>query len=264
MRVLFIGDVFAQTGQRAIKELLGKIKSDYHIDCTIANAENATECRGLSKKDYQVLFDYGVDFFTMGNHTWNNQDIFELLKTKKNIIRPLNIDKQHIYSQSGVGSRILYVGDIKLRITSLIGESVKLRDVQITNPFTELKELIDNSDPVDFHFIDFHAETTSEKNALFYEFNGKVEAIVGTHTHIQTADNRIKNNTAFITDVGSTGPVNGVLGAKGEFVIKKIMNSNNKFILKEEGGKYQFCAVVIDYDNQTKKVVSIDRILIYE
>lgn len=264
MKILFIGDIFAQTGQRAIKDILNKIKNDYHIDYTIANAENATDCRGLSKKDYLSLSNYGIDFFTMGNHTWNNQDIFELLSTKKNIIRPLNIAKQHHYCQLGVGSRILYINNIKVRITSLIGESIKLKDVEITNPFKELQTLIDNSDSVDFHIIDFHAETTSEKNALFYEFNGKVNAIVGTHTHIQTADNRIKNNTAFITDVGSTGPINGVLGAKGEYVIKKIMNNTNKFILEEEGGKYQFCGVVIDYDNQTKKVISIDRILIYE
>lgn len=264
MKILFIGDVFAQTGQRAVKELLSKIKSDYHIDYTIANAENATGCRGLSKKDYQSLSDSGVDFFTMGNHTWNNQDIFELLSTKKNIIRPLNIAKEHCYCRSGVGSKILYVGDVKVRITSLIGESIKLRNVQITNPFIELQSLIANSDEVDFHIVDFHAETTSEKNALFYEFNGKVEAIVGTHTHIQTADNRIKNNTAFITDVGSTGPINGVIGAKGEFVVKKFLDNSNKFILEEEGGEYQFCGVVIEYNKLEKKVKSIERILIYE
>lgn len=264
MRILFIGDVFAQTGQRAIKELLGKIKIEHKIDYTIANAENATKCRGLSKKDYQTLSDNGVDFFTMGNHTWNNQDIFELLETKKNILRPFNISRHHYYSQVGVGTKIIYVKGIQVRITSLIGESIKLRDIPVNNPFIELEELLKNTDPVDFHLIDFHAETTSEKNALFYEFNGKVDAIVGTHTHIQTADNRIKNNTAFITDVGSTGPVNGVLGAKGEFVIQKIKNNTNKFILQEEVGEYQFCGVVIDFNEHEKKVKSIERILIYE
>lgn len=264
MKLLFIGDIFAQTGLRAIKALLPKIRFDHQIDFVIANAENATDCRGLCEKDYHELMNSGVDFFTMGNHTWNHSDIFQLLSTKNNIIRPANININHQFAKVGVGTKIICLKDLKIRITSLMGESIKFPNNLQTNPFFELHKIISDLDAVDFHLVDFHAESTGEKNALFFEFQGQLQAIVGTHTHVQTADNRIRNNTAYITDVGSTGPVDGVIGAKGKNITDKHKHLTTKLIVEEQGGLYQFCAVVIEFDSQNKKVKSIERILIYE
>ncbi|MDE5617709.1 MAG: TIGR00282 family metallophosphoesterase [Ureaplasma sp.] len=264
MRILFIGDIFGKTGINAIKEILKKIKDENEIDFVIANAENATNCRGLSLEDYLTLNKYGVDFFTMGNHTWNNDDIYNLLITKANIIRPYNINFQDKFNQYGTGSKIIKIKNFNVRITNLLGNSIRFNNIQ-TNPFKALKEII-NFDQLesDFHIVDFHSESTGEKNALFFEFKGKVSAILGTHTHIQTADERIRLGTAFITDIGSTGPSEGILGAKPENVIKYFKNEINHFIIQEDDySNFQFCAVVIDLDEKTKKANSIKRIFIY-
>ena len=263
MKVLFIGDIFAKTGRRAVQTMLPKIKQEKQIDFVIANAENATHCKGLSAKNYYDLMSYGVDFFTMGNHTWSKKDIYEILETKSNIIRPLNIVNYHDFGQHGCGSREVNINGTTIRITNLMGASVRFNDLQ-TNPFFALQSIIDTKKPTDFHIVDFHAETTSEKNALFYEFQGKVSAILGTHTHIQTADNRIRNNTAYISDVGSTGPANGIIGGKAEVLIKRFKGEIERFMLEEEGGYFQFCAVILDLDEKNKIVKNIERVLIYE
>lgn len=264
MKILFIGDIFGKTGINAIKEVLQDIKNEHKIDFVIANAENTTNCRGLSSTDYLLLNEYGVDFFTMGNHTWNNDDIYNLLVTKMNIIHPYNIDFQHKFSQYGSGSKIVKIKNFKVRITNLIGNSIRFNNIQ-TNPFNSLEEIIsfDQSES-DFHIVDFHSESTGEKNALFYEFKSRVSAIIGTHTHIQTADNKINHGTAFITDVGSTGPSDGILGAKPQNIIKYFKNEINRFVIEEEtSSNFQFCAVIIDLNEQTKQADSIERILIY-
>ena len=262
MKILFIGDIFGKTGRRAIKEVLPTLKKQKNIDYVIGNAENTTHCRGLNINHYYELMSYGIDFFTMGNHTWRHNEIFTILDNEKNIIRPANIDINHKFGQIGVGSQIVYIKNIPVRITNLIGESIKMNNLQ-TNPFIFLNNLVANNEDI-IHIVDFHAETTSEKNALFYDFNGKVTAIFGTHTHIQTSDNKIKNNTAYITDVGSTGPENGVIGAKGANVVNKFKNLTEKFILEEEIGNYKFSAVILEINELTKKPVNLERILIYE
>lgn len=263
MKILFIGDVFGETGRRAISTILPNLKIEKKINFVIANAENVTDCKGLSIEHYEELMNSGVDFFTMGNHTWSNYDVFNLLKTKNNIIRPYNISFDSEFSKYGTGTKIIYLDNISIRITNLLGQSVKFNNLQI-NPFTQLDNIIQHSDKTDFHIIDFHAESTSEKNALFYSFKGKVSAILGTHTHVQTADNRIRQNTAYITDIGLTGPSEGVIGAKGDFIVNKLRNLTNKFILHEEKGLFQFCAVILDLDEKNKIVNNIEKIFIYE
>ena len=263
MKVLFIGDIFAKTGRRAVQTMLPKIKKEHGIDFVISNAENATHCKGLSSKNYHELMSYGIDFFTMGNHTWSKKDIYPILENESNIVRPLNIVNYHDFGQHGVGSRVVNVNGVTIRITNLMGASVRFNELQ-TNPFFALQSIIDTKTPTDFHIVDFHAETTSEKNALFYEFQGKVSAILGTHTHVQTADNRIRKNTAYISDVGSTGPADGIIGGKAEILIKRFKGEIERFMLEEQGGYFQFCAVILDLDTTHKTVKSIERIYIYE
>lgn len=264
MKILFIGDIFGKTGISAISKVLQKIKDENKIDFVIANGENTTNCRSLSSTDYLLLNKYGIDFFTMGNHTWNNDDIYNLLVTKMNIIRPYNINFQHKFSQYGSGSKIVKINNFKVRITNLIGNSIRFNNIQ-TNPFVSLQEIINfDQSESDFHIVDFHSESTGEKNALFFEFKGKVSAIIGTHTHIQTADNRVNSGTAFISDVGSTGPSDGILGAKPQNIIKYFKNEISHIVVEEETSlNFQFCAVIIDLNEQTKQANSIERILIY-
>lgn len=262
MNILFIGDIFSDTGIRAIKSELFNVKKKYNIDFVIANAENTTNCSGLSLFHYQELMNYGIDFFTMGNHTWKQDDIEKILENK-NIVRPANIILDHQYNKFGSGSRIIYINGCSIRITNLLGLSVKFKNIQ-TNPFLYLKNLLTYEETTDFHILDFHAETTSEKNALFYAFKGKLTAIIGTHTHVQTADERIRENTAYITDVGSTGSTDGIIGANGEEIVKTYMNQSNHYNIIDQGGLYQFCAVVIELDVVKKVVKNIKRIYIYE
>ncbi len=259
MKILFIGDISGDDGIRAIKENVKEIVSKQKIDYVIANAENTTEGRGLNFDHYNLLKEYGVDFMTMGNHTWKQKD-FKIVLNEKNIIRPANLSLDYENHDVGIGSSVVNVNNKKIRITNLIGKTVYLKDMQ-TNPFHELDKII-ASDKSDIHIVDFHSETTSEKNAFFLNFKGKVSAILGTHTHVQTADNKIKDNTAYITDVGMTGSESGIIGAKPETIIQVFKEEAERFRLLPNLDKYQFSAVILSFEqNNIKK---IERVLIYE
>lgn len=261
MKILFIGDIFGKSGRRAINIELPKIKNKYKIDLVIANAENTSHGRGLSSKHYQQLKSYGIDYFTFGNHTWYQKDIKEVLNNK-DVIRPLNIKPSNEWSKVGVGSIVFEFKSKIIRLTNLLGSSVMVKDIQ-TNPFITFEEFIVN-DKSDIHIVDFHCETTSEKNAFLLSFANKVSAIVGTHTHIQTADERIYKNTAYISDVGMTGGINGVIGAKPETILEMFQNKSAKFKLDPQEGKYQFNGVVIEFNDKNNLPVFIERINITE
>lgn len=258
MKILCIGDIFAKTGRKAISERLLEVKKKHDIDLVIANCENATHGKGLIIKHYDFLMNAGVDFFTMGNHTWSKDEIYELLKTKINIIRPYNIIKSHEFNQYGVGTRIIYVKNKKIRITNLLGSSVPFHSLQ-TNPFIAMDEILNLSEKADINIVDLHFETTSEKNAFFYDFQSKITCAFGTHTHVQTADERIVDGTAYITDVGMTGPYEGVIGALGENIVKKFRNPKFSIRLEEQIGLWQFCYIIIEIDDKTNKAINIKR-----
>lgn len=262
MKILFIGDIFGQTGIVALEQELPKLIKNHKIDFVIANAENTSSGRGLIKKDYSKIIEAGVNFITMGNHTWHKKEIENILNNNKNIIRPMNLIGDEVEATWGVGTLVVNVKDKKIRITNLIGTSVEFKLLQ-TNPFIELDNLL-NIDDSDIHIVDFHAETTSEKNAFFLNFKGKVSAILGTHTHVQTNDAKIWDNTAYITDVGMTGPSTGIIGAKPETIIAKFRGESQYFKLEEEVGKYQFSAVILEFDDKTNLPVNIQNISIYQ
>lgn len=263
MKILFIGDISGSAGKKAVSCELLKLRNKYSIDYVIANAENTTLGRGLDWTDYNLLIESGVDFITMGNHTWHKPDIKEILKTKQNIIRPNNIKSFSEYSQYGVGTKLVSVNKKTIRITNLLGMSVTMKDDIQSNPFLNLQEIIEN-DLSDFHFVDFHCETTSEKNAMFLNFQGKVGAIFGTHTHVQTNDAKIINNTAYITDAGMTGARDGVIGAKPDSIIAMFKGETTRFRLEEHIGIYQFCAVLLEIDDDTNFPIKVEPITIYE
>ncbi len=263
MKILFIGDISGPDGIRSIKENALKLKKEKNIDFCIANAENASQGRGLTMDDYYILSNSGIDFFTMGNHTWFHEDFNQVL-SQDNIIRPGNIIAPNDYATTGEWTKIIKIGNFKLCITNLMGSSVMSNRFETSNPFALLEHRVNELGNDVYHIIDFHSETTSEKNALFLEFKGRVNAILGTHTHVQTADNRVIENTAYITDVGMSGSTMGVIGAKPDTIIQMFKGERKFFKLQPNLGKYQFNAVILDIDETNNTTNSIERVFIVE
>ncbi|MGL4647325.1 MAG: TIGR00282 family metallophosphoesterase [Mycoplasmoidaceae bacterium] len=259
MRILFIGDISGEDGIRACQENIKPLVQKQKIDYVIANAENVTDGRGLNFSDYQKLKKTGINFFTMGNHTWKQRD-YKIVLEQDDIVRPANLKPECDFYDVGVGSKVIDFQNKKIRITNLIGKSIPFKEMQ-ANPFHALDEILKDNE-ADLHIVDFHSETTSEKNAFFLNFKGKVNAILCTHTHVQTADEKIRDKTAYISDVGMTGSESGIIGAKPETIIQMFKEEVQFFKLLPNLDKYQFSAVILEFHEN--EVIKIERVLIYE
>ncbi len=258
MRILFFGDIVGKVGRRVIKDHLPSLKEQYKIDFIIANAENATHGKGLSLIHYKELTFYGIDAITMGNHYLRVNEVITNNSAYTNMVRPANMHK----SIPGVGSKLFTCKNKTIRVTNLIGTSF-IQGASF-NPFDCLDQIVKETKQ-DIHFVDFHAETTAEKKALAFAFDGKVSAIVGTHTHTQTNDEEIlPNKTAFITDVGMNGLNLSVLGVIKDGPIHNMWtNVPSKFVIPETGlGLLN--AVVITFDDLTNIPTNIEKIRIRE
>jgi len=255
LKVLFIGDIVGNPGRKAVKSVVPEMKRSLSIDYCIANCENSAGGSGITYAVAQELFDSGIDGITLGNHTWSKKDITNFLDTEIRIVRPAN------YPQDlpGKGSTIInHEGKSPIGLLNLLGrvymDGVECpfrtadREVQSLKNFTKVV------------LIDMHAEATSEKIALAWYLDGRVSCVLGTHTHVQTADERILPcGTAFITDVGMTGPYEGVLGVDREIIINKFLNFMPvRFELAK--GKTQFNAVLLEIDEETGRTCKIKRI----
>lgn len=254
MNVLFIGDIVGKPGRQAVQAFLKPIISEYAIDLTIANGENAAGGNGLTKEVAQELFGYGVEFITMGNHVWDKREIMTYIEEEQRIVRPAN----YPLGAPGKGYGLVRVKGVKIAIMNLSGRVFML---PLDDPFSmasRLSEAIRQETPN--IVVDFHAEATSEKIALGWLLDGKASAVLGTHTHVQTADERLlMRGTAYITDVGMTGPRDSVLGVKKELIIGRFLTQlPAKFEVAE--GVLQFNAVVIDLDETNGRARSIVRI----
>ena len=258
MNILFIGDIMGRCGRDAVFELLPEIKDEFNIDYTIANGENASGGLGMNRRGYEELCRAGIDFFTMGNHTFSKKEIISLLNDGENIVRPANLEGDN----PGEGMAIVNVGVNKLAIINLIGR-IYINENHIS-PFFAADELIAKAkERTPNIIIDFHAEATSEKEALGYYLDGKVSAVLGTHTHIQTADERIlPHGSAYITDVGRTGARDAVLGLDKDASIARftLPPDTKKPPFKVAQGKGQLCAAVIKINEATGKAEEIIRI----
>lgn len=253
LNILFIGDIFGNPGIEKVEKELENLKSEYNINFVIAQSENVSGRKGLVKKDYERLSAIGVDAFTLGNHVWSKKEI-ELIINNKNIIRPLNIEDHY----PGNGSSVFDINGITLRVTSLMGitfnKLVSPWKEEYANSFFDAIDKIIENDESDFHFIDFHAETTSEKNVLAVYLDGKVDALIGTHTHVQTNDAKIfQKNLAYVSDAGMTGPSNCAIGANFQEVYEKMrFNSFSKFqVSKNEA---QFNGVLIKLNKKKSSI----------
>ncbi len=253
MRILFFGDIVGKVGRSAIKHYLSTLTDKYQIDFVIANGENVTHGKGLIEKHYYELLDYGVDAITLGNHYYSKNRIVDYIDDADCLIRPLNIEK----NIGGLGSRLFEVNGHLVRVTNLLGVSYMKEEV--IQPYQSLNELLEETKGEDsIHIVDYHGEATGEKICFGYVFDGRVSAVVGTHTHVQTSDAHIlENGTGYISDVGMCGAYNGVLGFERNSVINKtVFGSESRFELKDED-KELINAVVIDVDEVTKKCKEI-------
>lgn len=256
MKILFIGDIFSKTGREVVSRNLNDLKSKYEIDLVVANGENSAHGKGMTKKIYDELMGMGIDAFTMGNHFLKNKDITRWLDSVENIARPVNIDG----IVEGKGSVVINTSKGNVRITNLIGR-VFIKEFDALNPFECLDDILDESEEL-IHIVDFHAEANGEKKSLAYYFDGRVSAVLGTHTHVQTADNRVlPKGTAYISDVGFCGAYESVLGITPNDAIafSKDYNFKNHNPAEDEG---ELNAVVLDVDENTGKCRDIERIYI--
>ena len=254
MKILSVGDLIGSAGIKKLKNQLSKIREQENIDFIIVNGENSAEGMGITEKNFKDILDEKVDVITMGNHTWGKKDIFKFIDHPK-LIRPANYPKGVV----GKGYNIYSCKDKKIAVINLIGRV----DINVLseNPFIIAKELVEKlQNKVDMIFIDFHAEATAEKIALGYFLDGKVTAVYGTHTHVQTADEMIlEKGTAYITDIGMTGPKKSVIGMDIEASIKRFETTLPERY-KIASGECIFNGVIFDVDDDNNKVKTIKRI----
>jgi len=259
MRILFFGDIVGRNGRQVVKRHIQELIDKYRVDFVIANGENATHGKGLIEKHYNELIDAGIDAITLGNHYARKSEIRRYIEDAECLIRPLNI----LSAFGGQGSRLFDVDGIKVRITNLLGTAFMKEEVN--HPYYALKDLIAEANQDEIHIVDFHGEATAEKSAFAYAFDGQVNAILGTHTHVQTRDYRLlPNGTAYISDVGMCGAYNGVIGFKKEEVINRTLFGTDDLFQLDDGDQALLSAVVIDIDSRSLKTKEIFPIYLLE
>ena len=254
MRILAVGDIVGRVGLQKLKDILPKVIKENNIDFVIVNGENAADGMGITEKMYRDILSLNVNVVTMGNHTWGKKEIFNFIDDE-HIIRPAN----YTDNNPGKGYRIFKCNNKKVGVINLIGRTTM--GILSENPFLKAKEIVNKiKNTVDIIIIDFHAEATAEKIALAHYLDGEVSVIFGTHTHVQTADEEIlEKGTAYITDIGMTGPKKSVIGMDVEASIKRFETSlPEKYKVAE--GKAKFNSCMFEIDDETNMVIDIKRI----
>ena len=259
MKFLIVGDIVGSAGLDRLKEELPKIITEEKIDYTIVNGENSANGKGLRVKEYNYILSLGADIITMGNHVYYRKEMAsEYIKLPKLLI------PENITNLNANGHVIETKNGKKICTINLIGKACmgdKLEQ-NTSNPFKKIDEILDRvkSENIDYIFLDFHAEATAEKIAMGYFLDGRVTCVFGTHTHVQTADEKILDGkTAYITDVGMTGPCDSVIGLKKEIALKRFVS--------EEYAKYECCtnhaifnAIIVTTDDKNNTPIKIERI----
>ena len=255
MRILFLGDIVGEPGRKAVLNSLKSIQQEHAIDFTIVNGENAAGGRGITPKIANELFNSGVHVITTGDHVWDQKELAEHLPKEPRILRPINYPKE----APGSGSIILETPAGKIAVLNAQGRTFMGQALE--NPFTILEHHVAelHSESVKMIFLDFHAETTSETIAMSYHLDGKVSAVIGTHTHVQTADERIlEKGTAALTDAGMCGPDTSVLGRSVDSIVYRFKTAlPTRFPVAK--GPVRLCGAIIDIDPDTGKATHIER-----
>ncbi|GAA4701388.1 TIGR00282 family metallophosphoesterase [Brevibacillus fulvus] len=256
MKLLFVGDIMGSAGREMVRDYLPRLKRKYDPTFIVVNGENAAHGRGITEKICRELFEAGAEAITMGNHTWDNREIFDFIDQEPRLIRPAN------FPEGTPGKGITYIKHPvgELAVINLQGRAFL---PPLECPFATAVQLVEQAKKrTKYIFVDFHAEATSEKQALAWYLDGKISALVGTHTHVQTGDERIlPQGTGYLTDVGMTGPRDGILGMEREAVIKKFL-TQLPVRFEVATGRTQLNAVLLTLDKATGKTTKLERIRI--
>lgn len=253
MNILCVGDVVGSAGCRHLQRVLPAVKRRYAVDVCIVNGENSADGNGITRASAERLFACGADVVTGGNHTFRRSEVYELLEEETGVLRPAN------YPDSAPGSGVFVVdkGKFRVAVINLLG---LVYMEPLACPFETLDKVLTEGDLPPCRIVDFHAEATAEKKALAYYADGRVSAVLGTHTHVQTADEQLlPNGTGFISDIGMTGPVQSVLGIRPELAIAKMRDKLPvRFAVAE--GECMMNAVFLNVDAKTGKATEIKRL----
>lgn len=255
MKILVIGDIVGQSGVDKVKNILPNLRKKEDIDFVIANGENSAEGMGITSKIFKDLLIAGVNVVTMGNHTWGKKDIFNIIDNK-NLIRPANYPKDVV----GNGYGIYECNGKNIVVINLIGRASM--NVLSENPFIVVTDIINEiKDKADIIIVDFHAEATAEKIAMGYYLDGKVSLLFGTHTHVATADETIlENGTAYITDIGMTGPKKSVIGMEVDASIKRFVITLPERYKVSDDKEVILNGCILNINSETCRVEKIARI----
>ncbi len=256
MRLLIIGDIVGRPGKHVCSQAIPRLRRERGIDCVIANAENAAAGSGLTQPMFAKLRHYGVDVCTMGDHVYKRRETLALLESESRVVRPANLPREAV----GRELSIVESGDgTPVAVFCVLGRTYM--NVRADCPFHAADRLLEElSSAVKTIVVDVHAETTSEKVAMGWYLDGRVTAVVGTHTHVQTADEQIlPHGTAYITDLGMTGPYNSVLGRDKDAVIRSLVTGMpHPYTVAEED--VRMCGVIVETDDATGLATHIERL----
>ena len=253
MNLLFIGDVVGQSGCDFLESRMYKLKREYDIDVTVVNGENSAQGNGITPQSYRQLLNMGADVVTTGNHSFRRREAEELYDTNEQLLRPAN------YPEGVMGHGVTYIDmcPYKIAVVNLMG-TMYMEAVE--NPFNYVDKLLESIDTPNI-IVDFHAEATSEKKAMGFYLQKRCTAVLGTHTHVQTADEMIfGGHTAYITDVGMTGPELSVLGVDSDIVINKF-KYRTPVRFSESTNDCFINGVVVKFDEKSGKATNIQRVI---
>jgi metallophosphoesterase (TIGR00282 family) len=258
MKILFIGDIVGRLGRILVKDMVPVLKRDHKIDVVVVNGENSAAGVGITKKICEELHSFGVDVITTGNHIWAKRDILEDITSCPSLIRPANYPD----GVPGVGYKVFSKDNIKYAVINLIG---RVFMSAVDDPFRCADKIIEKvKADTPIILVDIHGEATSEKNALAWYLDGRVSAVIGTHTHVQTADERIlPQGAAYITDAGMCGALNSIIGMQKNQIVKRFLTGlPEKFEVETEGPAI-FNGLIVDIgsDGKAKSVVRINKVI---
>lgn len=259
MKILYIGDIMGEPGRRAVGRMVPRVVSQRQVDVVIGNGENVAGGFGITPELAEELFEMGLSVITTGNHAWDKKEILDYFPREPRLLRPANYPA----GVPGNGSYVVETpGGEKLGVLQLMGRAyMPTLDCPFQVAKREVAKLKRETAAV---LVDMHAEATSEKMAMGHYLDGDVIAVVGTHTHVQTADEQIlPKGTAYLTDIGMTGPLHGVIGVKKELAIEKFLTGMPKRF-EVASGPTVFCAVLIEVDAQLGKAIAIERIRVID
>ena len=252
MKILFLGDVTARSGRDAVIAELPRLKQEYGADFTIVNGENAAHGKGITTKIYRALHEAGADLITLGNHAFSKSEIITGMDNCPDLIRPANLEPQ----DAGRYLAVRECNGVRIAVINLLGNI--FMDCATESPFAAMDRILPQVQ-ADVILVDLHAETTSEKQLFFHRYRNQVSAVIGTHTHVQTADECVLGGCAFISDAGMCGPYESIIGRSIEEVMARTIDKVQTRFTPAEGPAI-LCGVVIEIDDSTGRALSIQRI----